>query len=57
MELPNGFFSYQNDLHVLLTKKVYKINCEIIKIKLIEKKYKIKRWQNMYKTLTTSFGC
>ena len=32
-------FFCQNDLHVLLTKQFYKINCEIIKIKLIEKKH------------------
>ena len=53
------FFFYQNDLHVLLAKQFYKKNCEIIKIKLklIEKKHIIKRWQNIYETLTTSFGC
>ena len=51
------FFFYQNDLHVLLTKQLYKINCEIIKVKLIEKKHIIKRGQNIYKTLATSFGC
>ena len=50
-------FFYQNDLHVLLTKQFYKINYEIIKRKLIEKKHIIKRWQNIYETLTTSFGC
>ena len=51
------FFFYQNDLHVLLTKQFYKINYEIIKRKLIEKKHIIKWWQNIYETLTTSFGC
>ena len=52
-------FFYQNDLHVLLPKQFYKKNCEIIKtkLKLIEKKHIIKRWQNIYETLTTSFGC
>ena len=52
-----AIFFYQNDVHVSLTKQLYKINCEIIKIKLIEKKHIIKQWQNIYKTLTTSFGC
>ena len=32
------FFFYQNDLHVLLTKQFYKINCEIIKIKINREK-------------------
>ena len=50
-------FFYQNDLQVLLAKEFYKINCEIRKIKLIEKNHIIKQWQNIYETLTTSFGC
>ena len=32
------FFFYQNGLHVLLTKQLYKINCEIIKIKINREK-------------------
>ena len=55
MYFHNQFFFYQNDLHVLLTKQFYKISYEIKKI--IEKKHVIKRWQNIYDTLTTSFGC
>ena len=31
-------FFCQNDLHVLLTKQFYKINCEIIKIKINREK-------------------
>ena len=34
MYFHNQFFFYQNDLHVLLTKQFYKINCEIIKTKI-----------------------
>ena len=54
---PIKFFFYQNDLNSLLTKQLYNLNCKIIKIKLIEKKHIIKQWQNIYETLTTSFGC
>ena len=36
-------FFYQNNLHVLLKKQLYKINCEITKIKFMEKKHIIKR--------------
>ena len=32
------FFFYQSDIHVLLTKQFYKINCEIIKIKINREK-------------------
>ena len=50
-------FFYQNDLHVLLTKQFYKINCEIIKIKINREKAFNKTMTKQYKTLTTSFGC
>ena len=51
------FFFYQNDLHVLLTKQFYKINCEIIKIKINREKSFNKTMTKQYKTLTKSFGC
>ena len=43
-----GFFFYQNGLHVLLTKQIYKVNCEIIKKTNREKAFnKTKHMQNL----------